>query len=74
MLDLVENTNAPDMPTQQPSLISKIFRRGTLPKLRRSALARTIANPIIEKMGGSGSVSYEKFLEEVYALKTPQTP
>ena len=50
-----------------------LTRRGTLPKLRRSALARTIANPIIEKMGGSGSVSYEKFLEEVYALKTSQT-
>ena len=26
MSDLVENTNAPDMPTQQPGLISKIFR------------------------------------------------
>ena len=51
-----------------------LARRGTLPKLRRSALARTIATPIIEKMGGSGSVSYEKFLEEVYALKTSQTP
>lgn len=50
-----------------------LARRGTLPKFRRSALARTIANPLIEKMGGSGSVSYEKFLEEVYALKTPQT-
>ena len=50
-----------------------LARRGTLPKLRRSELARTIANPIIEKMGGSGSVSYDKFLEEVYALKTSQT-
>ena len=26
MTDIVENTNAPDTPTQQPSLISKIFR------------------------------------------------
>ena len=51
-----------------------LARRGTLPKFRRSELARTIANPIIEKMGGSGSVSYEKFLEEVYALQTSQTP
>lgn len=50
-----------------------LARRGTLPKLRRSELARTIANPIIDKMGGSGSVSYEKFLEEVYALKTSRT-
>ena len=50
-----------------------LARRGILPKLRRSELARTIANPIIEKMGGSGSVSYDKFLEEVYALKTSQT-
>ena len=50
-----------------------LARRGTLPKFRRSELARTIANPIIEKMGGSGSVGYEKFLEEVYALKTSGT-
>ena len=50
-----------------------LARRGILSKLRRSELARTIANPIIEKMGGSGSVSYDKFLEEVYALKTSQT-
>ena len=48
-------------------------RRGMLPKFRRSELARTIANPIIEKMGGSGSVSYDKFLEEVYVLKTSET-
>ena len=51
-----------------------LVRRGALPKSRRSALARTIATPIIEKMGGSGSVSYEQFLEEVYALKTSETP
>ena len=50
-----------------------LIRRGVLPKFRRSELARTIAGPIIEKMGGSGSVSYDKFLEEIYALKTSQT-
>ena len=47
-----------------------LARRGMLSKLRRAELARTIANPIIGKMGGSGSISYDKFLEEVYALKT----
>lgn len=50
-----------------------LIRRGMLPKFRRSELAHTIASPIIEKMGGSGSVSYDKFLEEVYALKTSGT-
>ena len=50
-----------------------LTRRGTLPKLRRSELARTIASPIIEKMDGSGSISYDKFLEEIYALKTSGT-
>ena len=62
----------------QPELVTEnelraireyLARRGTLSKLRRAELARTIANPIIEKMGGSGSISYDKFLEEVYALK-----
>ena len=66
----------------QPELVTEnevrtireyLARRGTLSKLRRAELARTIANPIIEKMGGSGSISYDKFLEEVYALKTSQT-
>ena len=50
-----------------------LSRRGTLPKFRRSELARTIASPIVEKMGGSGSISYDKFLEEIYALKTSGT-
>ena len=50
-----------------------LSRRGTLPKFRRSELARTVASPIIEKMGGSGSISYDRFLEEVYALKTSET-
>ncbi|MCG9133329.1 RDD family protein [Candidatus Poribacteria bacterium] len=48
-------------------------RRGMLPKSRRSELARTIASPIVEKMGGRGSISYDKFLEEVYSLKTSET-
>ena len=48
-------------------------RRGMLPKSRRAELARTIASPIVEKMGGSGSISYDKFLEEVYVLKTSET-
>ena len=54
-------------------------RRGMLPKLRRSALGRTIADPIIEKMEGKEEirnrilVDYDKFLEEVYALKTSET-
>ena len=50
-----------------------LSRRGTLPKFRRSELARTIASPIIKKMGGSGSISYDRFLEEIYALKTSET-
>ena len=50
-----------------------LARRAMLPKSRRSELARTVANPLIERMGGSGSVSYDKFLEEVYALKTSET-
>ena len=50
-----------------------LTRRGALPKPRRAQLARTVANPIIEKMGGSGSINYDKFLEEVYALKTSET-
>ena len=54
-------------------------RRGMLPKLRRSELGRTIAGPIIEKMENSEEirnrilVDYDKFLEEVYALKTTKT-
>ena len=65
----------------QPELVTEtelgvireyLTRRGTLPKLRRSDLARTIASPIVEKMGGSGSISYDKFLEEIYALKTSE--
>ena len=59
--------------TELSTIREYLVRRATLPKSRRSALARTIASPIVEKMGGSGSVDYEKFLEEVYALKTSGT-
>ena len=54
-------------------------RRGMLPKFRRSELGRTIADPIIEKMENSEEirsrilVDYDKFLEEVYVLKTSET-
>lgn len=72
----------------QPALVTEtefdvireyLARRGMLHKSRRSELARTIATPIIEKMGGSeimknsNLVSYDKFLEEVYVLKTTKT-
>ena len=65
----------------QPELITEteldvireyLARRSTLHVSRRSELARTIASPIVEKMGGSGSISYDKFLEEVYTLKTSE--
>lgn len=46
-----------------------LVRRRKLSGIRRSELARTIASPIVERMGGRGSISYDKFLEEVYALK-----
>ena len=50
-----------------------LARRATLPGHRRTELARTIATPMVEKMGGSGSISYSRFLEEVYILKTAET-
>ena len=50
-----------------------LARRATLPGYRRSELARTIASPIVEKMGGTGSIDYNRFLEEVYMLKTSET-
>ena len=66
----------------QPTLVTEtemrviheyLTRRATLPTYRRAELARTIARPIVEKMGGSGSISYSRFLEEVYILKTSET-
>lgn len=47
-----------------------LARRGTLPGIRRLELARVIASPIVEKMGGTGWIGYDRFLEEVYMLKT----
>jgi len=53
-----------------------IARRSALSLLRRMELARTIANPIIEKMAPEkmkgNSVNVDKFLKEVYALKISQ--
>ena len=66
----------------QPGLVTEaeldvireyLARRSTLSDSRRSQLARTIASPIVSKMGGTGSISYDKFLEEVYVLKTSKT-
>ena len=66
----------------QPALVTEtemgvireyLTRRATLPGYRRAELARTIASPIVEKMGGTGSIGYDRFLEEVYALKTSKT-
>ena len=51
-----------------------LSRRPTLSAIRRMELARTIGYPIAEKMGGDGSIRYDKFLEEVYALKTSEPP
>lgn len=50
-----------------------LSRRSTLSVPRRIELAQTIGRPIVEKMGGDSSTRYEKFLEEVYALKTSST-
>ena len=50
-----------------------LTRRATLPGYRRAELARTIASPIVEKMEGTGSIGYDRFLEEVYILKTSET-
>ena len=52
------------------SIREYLSRRGTLPRLRRSQLVRTIGTPIARKMGGSNPIDYELFLEELYALKT----
>lgn len=66
----------------QPALVTEteiavireyLARRATLSAYRRLELARTIASPIVEKMGGTGSIGYDRFLEEVYMLKTSET-
>lgn len=65
----------------QPALVTEtemgvireyLARRATLPGPRRLELARVIASPIVEKMGGTGSIGYDRFLEEVYRLKTSE--
>ena len=65
----------------QPALVTEteirvireyLARRRTLPGPRRLELARVIASPIVEKMGGTGSIGYDRFLEEVYMLKTSE--
>lgn len=48
-------------------------RRPELSPIRRLELARTIGRPIAEKMGGESAINYDKFLAEVYALKTSDT-
>ncbi|MCY4401715.1 MAG: RDD family protein [Candidatus Poribacteria bacterium] len=45
-------------------------RRADLSSTRRFELSRTIGKPIAEKMGGEGTIRYDRFLEEVYTLKT----
>ena len=66
----------------QPALVTEtemgvireyLVRRRTLPGYRRAELARTIATPLVKKMGATGSIGYDRFLEEVYVLKTSET-
>ena len=45
-------------------------RRPELSSIRRLELARTIGKPIAEKMDGESAINYDKFLIEVYTLKT----
>ena len=47
-------------------------RRPNLTSTRRFELARTLGSPIAKKMGGEGTIRYDKFLEEVYTLKTSE--
>ena len=49
-----------------------LARRSALSVPRKIKLAETIGSPIVEKMGGDSSILYDKFLEEVYALKTSE--
>lgn len=50
-----------------------LSRRAMLPTLRRRELARTLAVPLVQKMGGDNWVDYERFLEELHSLMN-QTP
>ena len=51
-----------------------LLRRPILSDIRRHELARSIGTPIAEKMGSGGDLRYDKFLEEVYTLKTSGLP
>ena len=51
-----------------------LSRRSALSVPRKIKLAETIGSPIVEKMGGDSSILYDKFLEEVYVLKTSEPP
>lgn len=70
-IDLIQ----PDMITDiELGMIREFLsRRSTLSDARRIELAQTIGKSLVEKMGGDGSIQYDKFLEEVYALKTSKT-
>ena len=50
-----------------------LSRRAMLPTLRRRELARTLAIPLVQKMGVDNWVDYERFLEELHSLMS-QTP
>jgi uncharacterized RDD family membrane protein YckC len=65
----------------QPELVTEselgmireyLSRRPILSDIRRHELARSIGTPIAEKMGSGGDLRYDKFLEEVYTLKTSE--
>ena len=66
----------PDLITDMElSMIQEyLSRRSVLSIPRKIELAETIGSPIVKKMGGDSSIQYDKFLEEVYALKTSETP
>ena len=56
--------------TELDSIKEYLRRRPELSPIRRLELARTIGRPIAEKMDGEGAINYDKFLIEVYTLKT----
>ncbi len=59
--------------TEFDTIKEYLRRRPELSPIRRLELARTIGRPIAEKMGGEGAINYDKFLAEVYKLKTSNT-
>lgn len=58
--------------TEYDMIREYLSRRADLSTTRRFELSRTIGKPIAEKMGGEGAIRYDKFLEEVYTLKTSE--